>query len=413
MRIFVLPGAPTCDNLGDLGMLQVALERLGRRWPDARIEVLTRDPAGLGEHCPNVEPVPWTGRNRWLKLQALPGSVFGRVRPEIRRQFQLSPQRVWGLVLLLLPRQRRRMRRFAEALFNADLVVLSGCGLLADPFAYNACQMLQTLAAAQRAGLPTALLSQGLGPMSNPELRSWAGLALPQAGYIFVREGRVGPGLLEALGVPKPRVAVTGDDTVELAFRQRPAHLGAHLGVNVRLASYAQANHQLLAPVREVLQAQATQRHVRLVGLPVTRQGESSDVRSLAQLLDGVPTAVTELEPARTPIELIRRVAQCRVVVTGSYHAAVFALAQGIPAVALARSTYYDDKFRGLAELFEGGCQVLDPGKPDFGAALHAAVEAAWARAAELRPRLLAAAQRQVEAARRAYEQLAALVSAC
>jgi colanic acid/amylovoran biosynthesis protein len=304
------------------------------------------------------------------------------------------------------------MRQFAAALFNADLVVLSGCGLLADPFAHNARQMLDTLGAAQRAGIPTALLSQGLGPMTDPGLRSRAAAVLPHAGKIFLREPRAGLALLRLWGVAQTKIAVTGDDTVELAFNERPGALGSKIGVNLRLANYAGADLSLLEPVRQVLRAQAHQRKTSLLGLPITRQGPCSDVRTLGELLGGLPPTMAEVVHVQTPLELIRRVAECRVVITGSYHAAVFALAQGIPAVALAQSAYYRDKFCGLAELFGSGCEVLSPDMPSFNAALNAAVQAAWEQAPALRPRLLAAAQNQIQAAQQAYQQLPALLSA-
>ena len=55
-----------------------------------------------------------------------------------------------------------------------------------------------------------------------------------------------------------------------------------------------------------------------------------------------------------TPLGVVEHISRCRAVVTGSYHAAVFALAQGIPAVGLTGSAYYDAKFAGLADQFGG-----------------------------------------------------------
>jgi polysaccharide pyruvyl transferase WcaK-like protein len=49
---------------------------------------------------------------------------------------------------------------------------------------------------------------------------------------------------------------------------------------------------------------------------------------------------------------LATAVADCRIVVTSSYHAAVFALARGIPAVGISSTPYYDGKFGGLRALY-------------------------------------------------------------
>jgi colanic acid/amylovoran biosynthesis protein len=98
-------------------------------------------------------------------------------------------------------------------------------------------------------------------------------------------------------------------------------------------------------------------------------------------------------------------------VVTGSYHAGVFALAQGIPVVAFAASDYYRDKFLGLADQFGAGCRVLGTHEPEFASQLDRTIEEIWKQAPALRPVLLNAAEAQIKAARAAYQQLPALLS--
>src|SRR6185503_89135 len=93
----------------------------------------------------------------------------------------------------------------------------------------------------------------------------------------------------------------------------------------------------------------------------------------------------------------------CRVVVAGSYHAAVFALAQGVPVVALSAAPYYDAKLAGLADLFAGGCRVVSVDDPDFASQLAAALDESWEAAEKLAPELVAAAGRQIAESRAAY----------
>ena len=411
-QVFILPGASKCDNLGDLAMLQVALERIKTLWPEAVLSVLTRDPDALREHCPGVEAVPWKGRNRWLQCPALPGIWFPKIPGEIRRRFPMTPTHGWRFAWLLASGRRQIVEQFSEALFRSNLVVLSGCGLLADPFAHNARQMLDTLAAAQRADISTALLSQGLGPMTDSALRQHAAQVLSRAGRIFLRESRASGALLRAVGVSEGRVCVTGDDTVELAFRERRTELGIHLGVNLRMATYSAVDEVALTAVRKVLAAVVRARKVRLLGLPITRQNEDSDVQTVGRLLTDFPASTAHTgDDLATPLHVIRQTGHCRLVLTGSYHAGVFALAQGIPVVALAASLYYANKFRGLADQFAGGCEVLNPGEPDFAVMLEEAVNSLWVQAPELRPQLLAAAERQVRTAQAAYAELRSLIS--
>jgi polysaccharide pyruvyl transferase WcaK-like protein len=99
------------------------------------------------------------------------------------------------------------------------------------------------------------------------------------------------------------------------------------------------------------------------------------------------------------------------VLVTGSYHAAVFALAQGIPAVCLALNPYYAQKFLGLADLFsEDGCVVVTRDSRGDISHLAERLTKAWETADEQRSGLLAAASAQVEAGRGAYERIRKLV---
>ena len=56
---------------------------------------------------------------------------------------------------------------------------------------------------------------------------------------IAVREKLASVPLLERLGVPSERIVVTGDDSVEAAYRARQAELGNFVGVNFRVAGYA------------------------------------------------------------------------------------------------------------------------------------------------------------------------------
>ena len=72
--------------------------------------------------------------------------------------------------------------------------------------------------------------------------------------------------------------------------------------------------------------------------MPISFKPGESDVRSIRRLLNGDDKTSHDDEPLDDPIRIVGQVRRCRVVVTGSYHPAVFALSQGIPVVALAQS---------------------------------------------------------------------------
>ncbi len=115
-------------------------------------------------------------------------------------------------------------------------------------------------------------------------------------------------------------------------------------------------------------------------------------------------------EPEPDSVEdVIGRVGRCRVVVSASYHAVVFALAQGIPAVGLARTPYYSNKLLGLAEMFGAGIQVVRLDREDWEARLPQAIRESWTQAETLRDGLLAAAADQIRAQEALYSRVAAL----
>src|SRR6185503_19080868 len=157
MRIFVVPGTPDCSNYGDLAMLQAGWKRLHALWPEASFQILARRLERFSLHCPGTEGVPWAGAKYWFRVKALPSQLFSRVRPEVRARFPFSLSSAAGLARLAGRRKYPLARTFAEALFNADLVVLSGCGIITDTFRKEAFVALDILEAAARAGIPAVM----------------------------------------------------------------------------------------------------------------------------------------------------------------------------------------------------------------------------------------------------------------
>ena len=385
MRIFIYPSAPDCANLGDVAMLQIALERLRELWPGASFSVLMRAPEAFKNHCPGVKLVSARGCKYWLRQNASrrPGFLF--------------------------PLRKHQVQEFAEALFSSDLLVLTGAGILTDAFQDPEARVLNTFKAAIGRGIPTAMVGQGVGPIRNEILLACAAEVLPRVGALFLREPCASLSLLRQLKVPEERIAVTGDDAIELAFRERRFTAGSCIGVNLRVAGYAGLRIEIARRVHEVLVEKARQYQTNLVGIPITNGSRDSDVRTLERWLPG--GSVWNTEEAWKPATVIRRISDCRLVVAGSYHAGVFALSQGIPAVTIVESQYYANKFEGLAAQFGCGYAVQRADDPQFAGHLSAAVDRAWRESDLVRPELLNAAERQIAAGREAYARLPALVA--
>jgi len=289
------------------------------------------------------------------------------------------------------------------------LVVATGGGYITDEFPELASTVLSMLGMAKKLGKPTVMLGHGLGPLQNPRLRTIAKAVLPSVDLITLRERRAGIPLLDSLGVSQKRVITTGDDAIELAYEARNRELGQGIGVNLRMAKYAGVSGDMLETVRSALQDVARIKGALLLPLPISQ--DASDVQTIQKLMAGYDDNSDGGESLDTPLKVIKQVGQCRVVVTGSYHAGVFALAQGIPVVGLAKSQYYIDKFLGLADQFGTGCEVILLDDNQLREKLIVSIDNAWMSAETVRLQLLESARRQIESGHAAYQRVYDLVN--
>ncbi|MGV9414119.1 polysaccharide pyruvyl transferase family protein [Nocardia sp. NPDC003693] len=393
IRVLVDNGEYALRNRGDLALMAMTVERLRERWGRARIGVLTDEPHLLRALLPQAEPIAAGGGGHWGRggfighLDQLAGArvtgpavrrwrhvtdapldtlreVRARVRTEVRSRTGTGPEVTGMPPLPPVP----------AAVAESSLVIAQGGQYLADADRFQAHRTLNLLEHAQRLGIPTAMLGQGLGPMRDPELLRRAAEVLPGVDVIAVRDRLFGPKLLAELGVPADRVLVTGDDAVEFGYRLRSPEIGGELGLcatvsgAARTALDAAVRVSTLGPVRAV------------------------DNR------------------AGTAESLARCVARCRVLVTGAFHPAVFALSQGIPAVAVTASRHYDDKFSGLADMFGTGLRVVHLDADDLESRLANAVRELWEAAPELRDTLQQRAVEQIDDARTGLERVFRLV---
>ncbi len=284
-----------------------------------------------------------------------------------------------------------------------------GGGYLADADPVQSRRALDLLHRAQALGIPTALVGQGVGPIEEPGLLDHVARVLPHARYIGLREGRTGPALLARAGVMPERVAVIGDDAIELSHRLRRDRRGSDIGVCLRVASFSPVSEEAVAELRLALHSCARDvgAHLRPV---LISSYTAEDRRSTAPLLEGFESTRAMLGPFARPQQVAEQVAACRVMVTGAYHAAVFALAQGIPVVALSTSRYYDDKFLGLHDMYGTGIELVRLDDADAGNRLHRAIRTAWHRAEEVRAPLRTRSREQVDASRKALTTVLDLV---
>ena len=402
MRILVDQSSYDLLNIGDVAMLQSCVARLRSQWPDAEIMVIAHEPQRLATYCPGTIAI---GRT-------FDGLPLFRILP---KKLRLMLDQAWKMAAPYFTGRLRVARRSADrprtaiaAVRQADLVVASGGGYLADMWWWHAVGVLSLLALAQRLGTPTAMFGQGIGPVGRRALHAQARVVGPGLQVLALREDR--KDAATSLGIPTAAVRLTGDEAFELAVSQ-DVSAGRSLGVNVRVAAYARVGRSTAARVGDAVLAAAAALQAPVVGLPVSRYPADSDLAALRALFPPGGTRVgIALEDIASPEDLIAAVGQCRAIVTGSYHVAVFGLAQGIPAVCLTRSPYYDAKFAGLQASFPQACFVISLDVAGDVARLHSAIMEAWHLPLPDRARARDTSERLRNAGRACYAEFRAAV---
>lgn len=411
MKILVEPNAHNLVNVGDIAMLQVAVRRLRERWPDATIGVITDAPGALARYCPGTSPVSAAGRRIWFGealltnrlLEMLPArgaAASSRLGRFVRRTWPRAARSIIAAKCALKREPVTELDSFFTAMTSADLLVVSGAGAITDAFAPLALTILDLVDFAVARGTPTAMFGQGIGPIGDKALYGRATDVLPKVAVIGIRERLHGLPLLRLLGVPESRIFDTGDDAVELAIDQASPGPRSAVGVSVRIARYSGVDDKTLADIRAALEDIEGRYETEFVGLPVSRYWKERDAEAIAALLPG-DVAVSEPIDAA---DIIERIARCRAVIAGSYHAAVFALSQGVPVLALAASDYYVWKFEGLADEFGMGCTIVQSAGADLRTRLAIAFESAWGCDEDVRAQLREVAAGQVARGRSAYQ---------
>jgi polysaccharide pyruvyl transferase WcaK-like protein len=417
-------GVSEYGNMGDISMLQVAVDRLHKLFPTACIEVLTDSAENLARYCPMAKPLDNRGRAVWFANGVLLGRYAGLAPGWIlgllvwfKRTIRARCPNLLGAILVRRLKRRNRLEDaegvavFTSALRKADLFLICGAGGFYDGCQTWSLDILDLLETAVQRKTPAVMLGQGFGPLSDPVVLKRAAKVLPLVHFITLRGGRDSFAFLGSLGVAESKVKTTGDEALELAYESRSEQSGGGLGINLRFAGSAATDENDIQRIRPVLHGFARRHNVPLIPLPIAMHAYSRDDLTIKQLLIGYDEESDGGKTLDSPLKVIKQAALCRVVVTGAYHAAVFALAQGIPVIGLAKSAYFSNKFLGLKDQFGEGCQIILLNEQGWPEKLNSAIERAWQSADEFRGTLQVAALRQIELTRRSYEQLRDLVT--
>ena len=410
------PGEYTYLNAGGIAVLRVCLENLHEVWPGAEITVLTGDEQSFVRVFRGARALDVAGHRLFFAEGALLGRMrsrmpdrFGRYIGHAQSALRSSKPNLWYRILCLRHKRNRlakaNLTAFFEAVARADVVVCSGmAGLRAAEI-----HALETLRLAVSLKKVTAMFSLGLYPLDRLETFRSARSVLPKVGLIALREERSGSAIAKAIGAPGERVVVSGDDAIQLAYRVRRGSLGDAIGVNLRLKPSMEIGDRPVECLRGALNAVSSRLNARFIGIPTARYESGCDVEAIARVLPrGAEKAPIFFDPADLE-GICSVIAECRIVITGAYHGAVFAMSQGVPCICLAKSKYFLDKFEGLARCFGGHCLILNVDEVSS-QELEAAILTVWEEADKWREVLLRRAEEQCRAIWSAYRRLPGLL---
>lgn len=403
-------------NLGDTAMLQVAIKRILTQIPYAEIFVFTNSTSNLGIYCSGTREISPIIRDEWFqeKLLPIPEKMLpGRIRSWYRRRtkdFKFKYPRIanglMSITKTLFAPQKNKNDEFLRIIESSDMVIASGGGYITDSFSSHAAQVLGTLLVAQRLGVPTAMFGQGIGPLQNKSLSYLAGKVLPNLKTLAVREGLESMTIAKKLNVSDNRIFLTGDDAIEIV--QNTINQGVErncIGVNIRLANYAGEIEPHLSEIANLIEQIANDEKSIIIPVPVHIGDSFRDLRAVTKMCQINKSEVENARNITTPALLVQQISRCRIVITGSYHAGVFALSQGIPVVALVGSDYYAAKFYGLINQFEGGGEIVNIESDNFIETLRNAIVKSLAFPEKEKAKLIEKAKEQSDLSKNVWKR--------
>ena len=417
-RILVENGTYALRNMGDIAMLQTAVSRIREFSPGAEIHVVTSNPCRLERYLPGCVPLDPRQRSVWMTYQIIP--FQSRVPKRCREwllKFEMSIRKSLPKLSTFLMQTMSFLRgtgrkvnfSFARFVESCDLVVVSGGGFFNDSFINHSEGILDTLEVATSVGTSIVMVGQGIGPLTTLHTLDRMSSIFPHILRIGIREPEATLDLLTEAGVSPDKIVCTGDDAIELAYSSASCQRGVDIGFNLRMTSYSGVSAVNSEPILKALREFVQQHHIRLRCVPISFEACSSDTASIELALTSDQTEASMCDD--TPEAVIQEVSCCRLVVTGSYHAAVFALAQGIPVIAIVGSLYYQGKFDGLRNKFGDACAIVRLQEYGSNERFEHLLSSTYLAPERHREHLLNAAKTQVVSGRAFYANVLSLVS--
>ena len=316
------------ENVGDEAMLTVLLEAFERADPATRFTVLSERP------------------DRVLVTHGREGRLTALDHP-----IPYGPLRMLDADL------RRATASIREEVRRSSLFVLGGGSLLRDRGRGNFLRLVDELAWAQRAGVPTAVVGVSAGPLRRLLGRAVAKRLLSRVDLLSVRD-EASRRVLRDLGVDEARVSFDGDLTLALDpgplpedRSNAPVLVAPCRAMLTGLKDGARGNPGLEVDFAQALDTLVHRTGVAVEFVPFRCAPDEDD----AQLCERIAARMSQKNSARVADHSLdaaavkRRFASARLVLAARLHALHFALSGGTPTVAVAYGQKIGRLFRDLS----------------------------------------------------------------
>lgn len=370
-RVLIVGGYSPVRHVGDDAIVAATLAQLASFAPEVEPVVLGEDPAALearfghrsrpsAQHYLLPGLPPDVSRPRALYRMLKRTSALVRAARRMRR----------GLPPGELPANGREL---LDELAKADVLLATSAGSLTSAFSIGYLwPQLATILAADELGLPIVVSGVTVGPFRGIADRAIASIALRRAALVTVRDRDRSRRVLRRLGVSVERVVERVDDAMALepapAVDVDAALRATGFGPDDAFAAISLHRWRGLSPATTTLARVVDAlngRGLPALFVPMFLEGDDDDRLMADGLRRLCPNAdLRVLDPLPRDDVILGIVGRARVAVGTRFHLAVFAAAQGVPALGIVGDTYTRAKLGGLADLVGEAVRVVPAAAP-------------------------------------------------
>ncbi|MCR8844780.1 polysaccharide pyruvyl transferase CsaB [Paenibacillus sp. SC116] len=263
---------------------------------------------------------------------------------------------------------RMKIGEVRRALKNSHALISGGGSLLQDATSAKTIPYyLGVIKLAQWLGKPTFIYAQGIGPVQRKLFYPFIKNVFSRSAYVSVRDVE-SAALLEKMGLNKSSIEVVPDPVMGMRLPSgTPQSSGFDeegrpiVGVSVRFWNEDRTDMDRIA---EMLQQWMEQQQLHIRFLPFHGHSDEAASRYVMDRLSNVDkhgSAVSISPIYPHPLDMLKEVSRCRVLVGMRLHSLIYAASQQVPVLGISYDPKIDQFLNRLGEQAIGTTKQLHP----------------------------------------------------